>query len=74
MCYCALIYVFALMVYLARVYWQHYIRYSSSEPPGKPNDAAAVTAATIAEIRPEKPKPTRVGSLKELIVFADTKE
>lgn len=71
---CALICVFALTVYFARVCWQ-YSRYSSSEPPGEPSDpAAAVTAATIAEIRPEKPKPTRLGSFKELIQFVDTKE
>ncbi|XP_044956995.1 glutamate receptor 3.5-like isoform X1 [Hordeum vulgare subsp. vulgare] len=71
---CALICVFALTVYFARVCWQ-YSRYSSSEPPGEPSDsAAAVTAATIAQIRPEKPKPTRLGSFKELIQFADTKE
>lgn len=71
---CALICVFALMVYFARVCWQ-YSRYSSSEPPGEPSGpAAAVTAATIAEIRPEKPKPTRLGSFKELIQFVDTKE
>ncbi|KAF7088781.1 hypothetical protein CFC21_091850 [Triticum aestivum] len=71
---CALICVFALMVYFARICWQ-YSRYSSSEPPSEPSDsAAAVTAATIAQIRPEKPKPTRLGSFKELIQFADTKE
>jgi len=71
---CALICVFALTVYFARVCWQ-YSRYSSSEPPGEPSDtAAAVTAASIAQIRPEKPKPTRLGSFKELIQFADTKE
>lgn len=71
---CALICVFALMVYFARICWQ-YSRYSSSEPPSEPSDsAAAVTTATIAQIRPEKPKPTRLGSFKELIQFADTKE
>lgn len=70
---CALICVFALSIFFVRVCWQ-YSRYSNSEAAGEPGDAAAVATAAVAEIQPTKPKPTRLGSFKELIQFVDKKE
>ncbi|CAM0909459.1 unnamed protein product [Alopecurus aequalis] len=72
---CGLICVFALMVFFGRVCWQ-YSRYSSSGADGEPSDAAAAAVATavIAEMHPTKPKPTRLGSFKELMQFVDKKE
>ncbi|KQK17166.1 glutamate receptor 3.4 isoform X1 [Brachypodium distachyon] len=70
---CALICVFALSIFFVRVCWQ-YSRYSNSEAAGEPGDTAAVATAAVAEIQPTKPKPTRLGSFKELIQFVDKKE
>jgi ionotropic glutamate receptor len=73
---CGLICTLALMVFFARVCWQ-YSRYSSSGAAGELGDAAAaaaVTTAIVAEIQPTKPKPTRLGSFKELMQFVDKKE
>ena len=73
---CALICVFALIVFFGRVCWQ-YSRYSGSRADGEPSDAAAAAAvatAIVAEIQPTKPKPTRLGSFKELMQFVDKKE
>ncbi|KAM0901553.1 hypothetical protein ACQ4PT_019902 [Festuca glaucescens] len=72
---CALICTLALMVFFARVCWQ-YSRYSNSKADGEPSDAAAAAVATaiVAEMQPSKPRPTRLGSFKELMQFVDTKE
>uniref|UniRef100_A0ACD5ZG30 Uncharacterized protein n=1 Tax=Avena sativa TaxID=4498 RepID=A0ACD5ZG30_AVESA len=70
---CALICVLAVMVFLAKVCWQ-YSRYSNSGAAGEPGDAAAINTATVAEIHRTKPKPTRLGSFKELMQFVDKKE
>ncbi|KAK1605629.1 hypothetical protein QYE76_029302 [Lolium multiflorum] len=69
---CALICVFAVMIFFARLCCQ-YSKYSSSGAV-EPVDAAAVTAVSVDEIQPTKPKPTRLASVKELMQFVDKKE
>lgn len=61
---CALICVFALVVFFVRLCWQ-YSKYSSSEAAGEPSEAHAATA---------KPKAKRLGSFKDIIQFVDKKE
>ncbi|XP_006657254.1 glutamate receptor 3.5 [Oryza brachyantha] len=71
---CALICVFALVVFFARVCWQYY-KYSGSEDAHEPSDDSAATTTgqdEVAEIQRRKPK--RLGSFKELIQFVDKKE
>ncbi|KAL5225152.1 hypothetical protein ABZP36_011791 [Zizania latifolia] len=65
---CALICVFALMVFFARVCWQ-YSQYSGSEA-GEPSEEAVAAAATVEMQR----KPKHIGSFKELMQFVDKKE
>ncbi|KAL6603170.1 hypothetical protein ACP70R_043531 [Stipagrostis hirtigluma subsp. patula] len=69
---CAIICVFALVVFFIRICWQ-YSQYSNSEAGGEPSavDAAATADAAAAE---RQRKPTRLGSVKELIQFVDKKE
>ncbi|XP_062178369.1 glutamate receptor 3.4-like isoform X1 [Phragmites australis] len=68
---CALICVFALVVFFIRVCWQ-FRQYSNSEAAGEPSatDAAAAVAAAVERQR----RPTHLGSFKELIHFVDKKE
>jgi len=63
---CALICVFALLVFFIRVCWL-YNQYSSSEAAGKPS--AAASRPVIRQRRL-----SRLGSFKELIQFVDKKE
>ncbi|KAF0902283.1 hypothetical protein E2562_015508 [Oryza meyeriana var. granulata] len=72
---CALICVFALVVFFARVCWQYY-KYSGSEDAYDPSEDSAATTAAAAEAVAEmqRRKPKRLGSFKELIQFVDKKE
>ncbi|XP_062178372.1 glutamate receptor 3.4-like isoform X2 [Phragmites australis] len=72
---CALICVFALVVFFIRVCWQ-YSQYSSSEAAGEPSaaDADAAAAAAVAAAVKRQRRPTCLGSFKELIQFVDKKE
>nr|CAB3468762.1 unnamed protein product [Digitaria exilis] len=69
---CALICLFALVVFFIRVCWQ-YSQYSNSEATGEPITAAAVVAAA-ADAAERQRRPSRLGSFKELIQFVDKKE
>ena len=64
---CALICVFALVVFFIRVCWQ-FRQYSNSEAAGEPS--ATDAAAAVERQR----RPTHLGSFKELIQFVDKKE
>ncbi|KAL6603169.1 hypothetical protein ACP70R_043530 [Stipagrostis hirtigluma subsp. patula] len=70
---CALICVFALVVFFIRICWQ-YSQYSKSQAADEPvvADAAAIAAAAAAVERQRRPK--RLGSFKDLIQFVDKKE
>jgi glutamate receptor, ionotropic, plant len=68
---CALICVFALVVFFIRICWQ-YSQYSNSEAADEPSAAAAAAAAVAAAERQRRPK--RLGSFKDLIQFVDKKE
>lgn len=70
---CALICLFALVVFFIRVCWQ-YSQYSNSEATGEPITAAAVVAAAAADAAERQRRPSRLGSFKELIQFVDKKE
>uniref|UniRef100_A0A0E0E5D5 Glutamate receptor n=1 Tax=Oryza meridionalis TaxID=40149 RepID=A0A0E0E5D5_9ORYZ len=72
---CALICVFALVMFFARVCWQ-YSKYSGSEEPEEPKDDSAGTAEIAAEAVAEmqRRRPKRLGSFKELMQFVDKKE
>lgn len=72
---CALICVFALVMFFARVCWQ-YSKYSGSEEPDEPKDDSAGTAEIAAEAVAEmqRRRPKRLGSFKELMQFVDKKE
>ncbi|KAF8687367.1 hypothetical protein HU200_043054 [Digitaria exilis] len=81
---CALICLFALVVFFIRVCWQ-YSQYSNSEATGEPITAAAVVAAAAAEAASDSEpsaadadaiqrKPSGRGSFKDLLQFVDKKE
>jgi glutamate receptor, ionotropic, plant len=63
---CALICLFALLVFFIRVCRQ-YNQYSSSEAAGEPSTAAADPVL-------RQRRPSRLGSFKDLIQFVDKKE
>jgi glutamate receptor, ionotropic, plant len=63
---CALICLFALLVFFIRVCRQ-YNQYSSSEAAGEPSAAAADPVL-------RQRRPSRLGSFKDLIQFVDKKE
>ncbi|CAD6335804.1 unnamed protein product [Miscanthus lutarioriparius] len=63
---CALICLFALLVFFIRVCWQ-YNQYSSSEAAGEPSAGAAGPVIRQRRL-------SRLGSFKELIQFVDKKE
>ncbi|TKW23136.1 hypothetical protein SEVIR_4G273700v4 [Setaria viridis] len=73
---CALICLFALLVFFIRICWQ-YSKYSNSEAAGEPSaadaDAAAATDAA-ADAAERQRRPSRLGSFKELMQFVDKKE
>ncbi|KAL5199790.1 hypothetical protein ABZP36_020993 [Zizania latifolia] len=68
---CALICVFSLVVFFARVCWQ-FSQYSGSEADEPSKEGAAAAAVAAAEI--QRRKPNRLDSLKELRKFVDKKE
>ncbi|CAL4966881.1 unnamed protein product [Urochloa decumbens] len=72
---CALICLFALLIFFIRICWQ-YSKYSSSEAAGEPSEAdAAAAAAAAASVAAERQRrPSRLGSFKELMQFVDKKE
>ncbi|CAN6200763.1 unnamed protein product [Urochloa humidicola] len=71
---CALICLFALLIFFIRICWQ-YSKYSSSEAAGEPSAAdAAAAAAAAADAVERQRRPSRLGSFKELMQFVDKKE
>jgi ionotropic glutamate receptor len=64
---CAMICIFSLGVFFAKISWQ-YSRYSSSGDAGEPNEAG------VSEVHLTKPKPRRLDSFKDLMHFVDKKE
>ncbi|RLN12536.1 glutamate receptor 3.4-like [Panicum miliaceum] len=70
---CALICLFALLVFFIRVCWQ-YSKYSNSEAAGEPSAADADAAAAATDAAERQRRPSRLGSFKELIQFVDKKE
>jgi glutamate receptor, ionotropic, plant len=70
---CALICLFALLLFFIRVCWQ-YSKYSDSEAAGEPSAADADAAPTAADAAERQRRPSRLGSFKELIQFVDKKE
>ncbi|RLN11246.1 glutamate receptor 3.5-like [Panicum miliaceum] len=63
---CALICIFALVVFFTRICWQ-YNRYSSSEAAGEPS-------AADADAIQRRPSGSGLGSFRELLQFVDKKE
>ncbi|CAN6177093.1 unnamed protein product [Urochloa humidicola] len=73
---CALICLFALLVFFIRICWQ-YSKYSNAEAVGEPSAADAdttTTAAAAIDAAERQRRPSRLGSFKELMQFVDKRE